>query len=775
MSCVIVVTCLGTLLAFLAVRAFLRGSLPQLQGEVRLSGLRASVSVVRDELGAPTITGEGRMDVAYAMGFVHAQERFFQMDLLRRAGAGELSALLGTGALALDTERRRHRFRARAEAAFARLPARQQQLLSNYVLGVNSGLSALASRPFEYGLLRARPAPWTEVDSLLVIWTMYFDLQGLQESRKLVRAWLRARMTPSQWSFFLPEASDYDAPLDADHCSTPKVALPVSSPDWFGSALRAESVLPQMGWVGSNGCALAGHRTADGCALVLNDLHMGFTLPNLWFRARLVCRDQAGLSQNIVGVTLPGAPLVVAGSNSHVAWGFTNSFGDYVDVVELQRDPQNPRRFKTPSGWELADAFEEVLAVRGGKSEKLWVLECSLGPIRQVGDRFYAIHWIAHDRDAVDMGLFEMEQAQTLEQAQRVANRSGMPGLNMLAGDRAGQIGWTIAGTLPARNAFSAIRATWQGLRAADHYPRVINPPGGQLWSANSLHLASTSQNIVGDGGADLGARARQLRDALSNINDATEAHAYAILHDDRAQFMAEWRDRALRALDEVSVRGNPRRLEFRRLLREGWSGHADVESVGYRLARAYLDSIYLEMFGELDSLLNGHAPGLTFALANPRWPVVAACLLDAAPDGWLTNGNSWRKLELAAVDRAIEQVIRNHCSLSAATWGRYNAAHIAHPFARSLPGLKRWLSAPGDPLAGDEHMPRVAVQGVGSAACFVVSPGHEERGIFNMPGGQSGHPLSPYFLAGHAAWVAGRPLPLLPGKPRYRLVLKPE
>ncbi|QNM97964.1 penicillin acylase family protein [Chitinimonas koreensis] len=780
------------LLLAMSLWLFLRGSLARLDGEVAADGLAAPVSIARDARGVPLIAGRQRLDVAYATGYLHAQERFFQMDLLRRVAAGELAELVGAAALELDRDHRLHRFRARAEATLATLPAAERQLLARYAAGVNDGLAALSARPFEYGLLRQPPRPWREADSLLAIWAMYFDLQGNLQERELARGWLAGHASAEQLAVLLPEASAYDAPLDADSVSYAPPPWPAAAPAWFGRPEpdRRAAAFDRHDAVGSNNWALAGSRSAHGAALVANDMHLGLRLPNTWFHAALAFDGADGRPRRVAGVMLPGAPVIVAGSNGQVAWGFTNSYGDYLDLVELERDARDPRRFRTAAGWETARSTVERIAVHGAEPVELTVLETSLGPLRRVGGRVYAVHWVAHMPGAVNLGLAAMEDAGDLAAAQAVANRAGMPGQNMLAGDRAGRIGWTIAGPLPSRSAGwaqtfpypaeQAARLGWQALRPAADYPRLLDPAAGQLATANARQLAGADAAKLGDGGFDLGARVRQIRGDLAALGQARpdgksdERALHDVGLDDRALFMAAWRDRALAALDEAAVAGRPARAEFRHLLREGWTGHAGVDAVGYRLARGFLDGLYVESFGQLDAQLET-AVQADFAQANPRWPVLLARLLDERPAGWLTGHADWRALQLAAIDRAIAEATRDGQPLAAASWGQRNTADIAHPFARLLPPLRRWLAAPADALAGDRHMPRVAASGFGQSERMVVAPGHEEAGILSMPGGQSGHPLSPYFLAGHAQWVRGEPVPFLPGPAVHTLRLVPR
>jgi penicillin G amidase len=201
---------IGCTAAWLLVRA----SLPVLDGRAQASGLAAPVTVDRDALGVPTISGVDRGDLAYATGFVHAQDRFFQMDLLRRSAAGELAELVGPGALDLDRRNRVHRFRTRAAAMLAALPADQRRLLDLYAAGVNDGLGALSARPFEYLVLRSAPAPWRPEDSALVVYAMYFELQYAELRSTVARGLLRERLADDVFALLLPGASHWDAPLD---------------------------------------------------------------------------------------------------------------------------------------------------------------------------------------------------------------------------------------------------------------------------------------------------------------------------------------------------------------------------------------------------------------------------------------------------------------------------------------------------------------------------------------------------------------------------------
>lgn len=776
-------------LALLGAWLTLRASLPQLEGTRHAPLLSAPVTVARDGDGVPLISGANRLDLAYATGFVHGQERFFQMDLLRRSAAGELAELFGPRALPLDRAHRLHRFRARAAAVLQRMTPAERDFIERYVAGVNAGLDTLGARPFEYLLNGAAPRPWTAADSLLVVWAMYLDLQGNQPSRELARGWLAQHLDPAQRAFLLPDGSPWDAPLDAPALALATVPIPATAPAWWGrkDAVPARQVAG-IGFtdsVGSNNYALAGSRTASGAAIVSDDMHLGLQLPNIWYRLALRFPDEGGVPRRLVGVSLPGAPpLVIVGSNGRVAWAFTNSYADTLDLVRLQKDPAHAGQVRTPSGWEAPAEHVETILVKGRAAERLVVRETSLGPIREAGGALYAVHWVAHSPDALNLNHLKLERADTLDEALDAAAADGIPAQNIVVGDARGNIGWTVAGALPRRAQGGTVVSfplaaegavpTWDGFLAPGKHPRVVNPPGGQLVTANSRQLDGPAAAVLGDAGFDLGARTRQLRDHLAQLGPRTDvAAAFGAALDDRALYVAEWRRRALAALDDAAVAGHPQRLAFRRLLQTSWDGRASVESVGYRLAQQFRWSLHDLLFAGVNAEMKTLDPKATMLAATTRWSDVVARLLDERPAAWLPAGYaSWHDLELAAVDRTIMEVTSGGVPLAQATWGRKNTAAIAHPFTMALPFLARWLGAPPDPLPGDANMPRVAGPRFGQSERLTVSPGREEEGLFDMPGGQSGHPLSPFFLKGHADWVQGRAKPLLPGTAVYTLTL---
>jgi len=766
------------------VRHALTASLPMLEGEVAVAGLGAEVVIERDAIGVPTIRGETREDVARGLGFVHAQERFFQMDLLRRQGAGELSELFGAAALEADRAARLHRFRHRARRAVEALPAAHRRILDAYVDGVNAGLDALRDVPFEYLLLRLDPEPWRAEDSMLALYAMYFTLNDSTGGRESALGIAADVLEPELLAFLAPAGTSWDAALDGSRIEPP----PMPGPADLGVDLKApaggDEPETDLAAVGSNNWAVAGSRTADGRAIVANDMHLPLGVPNTWFRARLVWPggDGCGDRHEITGVTLAGTPAVVAGSTGRVAWGFTNSYGDWSDLVILETDGGG---YLTADGPRPFDVVVETIDVRGADPVELEIRNTIWGPVIDEDHlgRPRALRWIAHDVEAANLGLLGLEHAPDLESAMAVANRTGIPPQNFICADHTGRIGWTIIGRIPDRIGFSGrVPTSWaDGSRGWDGYlepgaaPRIIDPVDGVLWSANNRTLGGEALAALGDGGYDLGARAHQIRDDLLTLDTARETDMLAIQLDDRAVFLERWRSLALEVLTDDAVAADPDRARFRELLRDTWTGRASIDSQAFRLVRAFRFEVFERVYGRL--MADCAQVDDRFSISRfTQWEGALWRMVTERPANLLgPDDESWGAVLLEAIDatnRYLTDEVGDDPGLW--TWGRRNTLRMQHPISRAVPQLAGWLDMAPVELPGAGRMPRVQSPTFGASERFAVSPGKETDAYFHMPGGQSGHPLSPHYRDGHDAWVEGRPTPFLPGDTVTVLTLVP-
>ena len=770
-------------LAALGLWLALRGSLAQLDGERTLASLGAPADLQRDARGYLTITAESRLDVARALGFVHAQERFFQMDLMRRNAAGELSALVGAKALPLDRQRRLHRFRHRAEAGLATLPADERALLDAYVSGVNAGLAALGTRPPEYLLLRQQPQPWVAADTVLVAYGMYLDLQGSQGRDDLATGLLRDAVPADWYAFLTQHSADWQAAMD-DSRVTP-IPLPAGPlPEALRAARTAcsDCSLQDARDIGSNNFAVAAAHGADGRAILADDMHLGLRSPGTWFKARMRWKD-AGGSRDVAGVTLPGAPLLVVGSNGRVAWGFTNTTSDWADVVTLKLNAAGSHYLAGGTEKPLVRVTERI-EVAGEAPVDHVVLESEWGPVmpqKAPAGQAYVLRWVAHDREGMNLHLMHMETAANVDEAAAVAVGAGMPAQNLMLADTAGRIAWTVAGAMPRRvgvddmdrpQDWSDGRSRWQGYLAASEQPRIVDPADGRLWTANSRMVGGDALKLLGNGGYDVGARGQQIRDALRAQDKLDEAALHAIQLDHRALFLQRWRRLLLEQVltpEFVAAQG----LADYRAEVEKSADAARPDAVGYLLVRAFRLQALKSMFAPLAGLLEAQGLKLTdlkMVPETPGWALVQA----ARPDTLPTAFKTWPELLQRAVLDSRKELLEQYGSLAGANWGADNRTAMRHPLSAAVPPLAGWLDQASQGMAGDSHMPRVHNHGHGQSERMVVSPGHEERGILVIPGGQSGHPLSPFYRSDHAAWLAGEPLPFLPAQTAHRLVLRP-
>jgi penicillin amidase len=769
----------------------IKQSLPRIDGVLPAPGLAAAVLIERDAAGRPVITAGSRLDLAFATGFLHGQDRFFQMDLSRRFAAGELSDLFGEVAVGQDIKARRFGFRAVARRVLETSPPDERAIVEAYARGVNAGRGSLAARPWEYLLLRAEPREWAPEDAVLVVHSMWWQLQygnvtAELDRRRLERAAARsadAEAAHTLVAFAYAGHSDWDTPnysaegscvragcMDDSRVLThPFPALlrfnvAAAKPD----AAPADADEPKT--PGSNSWAVAGPHTKTGVALVANDMHLDIGVPAIWYPARLIA-DSAGL--DIAGVTLPGTPALVAGSNRHVAWGFTNSYGDFSDV-----------RFAPCSDPGYAVRREQI-AVKGANDVVVEFRDA--GPAVVLDGEEYAddvasgecaqVAWLASRPESTNFALLGIENAKTVDDVLELAPRIGIPGQNAVIGDASGRIAWTLFGRVPRGTGPDRLFGAVEYRDAMDH-PRLADPPVGRLWTANQRIVDGPLEIVMGDdeidvgaGGYDIGARARQIRDGLVGLTQpATEADMLEIQLDSRALFIARWRNLLLALLDEEAMRDSVPRREFRDQISQ-WKPNAEADVVGYRLVREFRGEV-------LDSLWNALVAGLLGPEMDMRRPAAFEGagwrLANERPTMIAPPGGDWRAFLLARLDAATQSLIKECGTLASCTFGKRKPVAIRHPLSRAVPFLSRWLDMPVRELAGDHHMPRVQDGPFGASERFAVSPGREDEGYLQLPGGVSGHPLSPFYRSGFDDWAEGRPTPFLPGPAVHRLELMP-
>lgn len=746
--------------AVIGIYVTLKLSLPQLDGEVISPLIEHPATLNRDALGQSVITAQSRDEAMFLLGYAHAQDRFFQMDLQRRMAAGELAEWLGEAALKVDKANRFHQFRQRANTIFTSLPESQKQLLTHYSQGVNAALAASKTRSFEYLLTGFSPKPWVPEDSILTIFSMYLDLQGNNIKRDIALSLIEEKLGTRMVNFLL-QSSQYQAAIDGSRvvkpATTPSLILPEQTND-----TTALTPLDFSAEVGSNNWIVGGNLTPSHSALVANDMHLGLRVPIIWYRAQL---NYPRYSQQVTvtGVTLPGVPGVIVGTNGHIAWGFTNSYIDVADWVRVA-DPSQ------------IEEVEETLMV-GSQAHNYTRLESPWGPVKQVDGQYYALQWVAHQPYAVDIELADLDTQTTVSDALSVIKTLGMPVQNVVIGDTQGNIAWTLAGAVPQRvapqNTAVDSKFAQMGWQVDEpQLPIVQNPKHDRIWTANSRVVSAEGLQRFGDGGYALGARSVQIRDRLFDYQQFDEARFYQIQLDNEARFLQPWHS-LLKTLLQRNSGHYANDLEAL----DNWGSCACAESIGYTLVRQFRQQLIASVYAPIRQVLDNEQ--LTFSpLLRYVEPGIWQ-LIRKEDSSWLPEGETdWQQFMLTQYDQAksaLQDTYGNEPELTSLAWGKVNALQVSHPFAPQIPFVGTLLNMPAVPGFGDSYMPAVQRTAFGASQRFFVQPGQLESAVLTLPGGQSGHPLSTFYTAGFEDYAQHRMTPLLPGKTEHSLAFTPQ
>ena len=781
-----VLLALVVLLAVAAV-VVLRRSLPPGRESHAVQGLEVPLTIRYDSLGVPTILAGNPNDLAFGQGYAHARDRRFQMEMIRRSAAGRLSEVFGARALGLDRESRTLGFGEIADSLLPHLSPGRRARFTAYAAGVNAWDRTHPAPP-EFLALGIPLEPWRTEDFALVLASMFRDLQYEGENERMV-AVLDQALPRVLVDFLTPDATPMDVVLAAGAAPAPPPTPAPSVVDMrtvasavgldagaLGLAMRSDPMRGEPAR-GSNNWVIAAGRTAHGHAIMAGDPHLGLSVPIIWHRQRL---EAPGVA--ITGITLPGAPDVVMGSNGRVAWSMTNVEGDFIDFVRVRAADAETLTYAGPAGPEPFRIRREIIRVKGARPETLNVRGTRWGPVvgPATGGGWLAIQWVALDASAYDFDMIEMARSGDVGQLVRAFNGFFGPAFNLVAADAGGRIGWRIIGRIPRRAGFDARRpregampgAGWWGYLPQDSMPRALDPAEGFLVTANQRTVGGENWQRVGSGAAAPW-RARRIHDVLASRDDWDVAASAALQNDvDDAMLGGTWQ--ALdRALTPGAAGRDSSRAAMRRLL-DAWDHRADTTSAPHAFLRYARLALHEMLLAPL--VAPCLAVDSSFAYSWPVEDEVVRRLLGERPAHLLdARFADFDALALAAADSAAARLARRVPGrpLEGIRWGDLNRARIRHPIGAAVPALARWFNMPDAALAGGSAIVRVARPSTGASMRMVVELGGESR--FALPGGQSGHFLSRNYGDGFADWVAGRYGALEPGRARGETRLRPR
>jgi penicillin amidase len=749
---------------------YLRQSLPQTEGEIRLPGLGAPAEVMRDRYGIPHIFAASLEDASFALGYVHAQDRLWQMEMSRRIAAGRMAELLGAGALEADRFLRTLGVRRSAEANLRVLDIETRRLLDSYAAGVNAYLASGPVLPPEFWLTGAQPEPWTPADSIGWVKMMAWDLGG-NFRNELLRMSLARKLPLERIHQILPPYPGEQPPVIAD------------LKELYGTlerdAVQLAQFAPDNDGLGSNNWVVSGARSASGKPLLANDPHLGLTAPPVWYFAHISVPGT-----NVIGATLPGVPGVILGHNERIAWGFTNTGPDVQDLYIEKLDATGG--YVAPEGRRPFRVIEETIRVKGAAPEKLRVRISRHGPVisdvlRTAQDAAPRGHVIAFAWTAL------AEDDRTMQAALKFARAGGWEGFlaaardfqspqqNIVYADVEGNIGFVAAGRVPVRKPANDLKGLapapgwlaqydWDGYLPFDELPRSFNPASGAVVTANHRITPPDYAHFIS---SDWQPPYRA--DRIQRLLDAAPRHSPQSF----ARIQADVVSLAMRDLLPRLLATRPRSEDARKALAllGKWDGAMAPERseplIAWAWWRELTRAIYADELGDafranwlsravfLGNVLSGDS-ALALWCDNVRTAAVETC----------------EEVLALSLEAALADLARRHGGDQARwRWGEAHAARHEHrPFGRQ-PLLAMLFDirvpSPGDAYTvnvgrnnlNDEAQPFANRHAASLRAIYDLSD--LERSLYIHSGGQSGNILSDHYEAFTEAWARNEYIPM--------------
>jgi penicillin G amidase len=797
---ILIVLLLG-LIAFAYFAA--RSALPQLDGNLAVKGLSAPVKVTRDRQGVPAIEAATLEDLFFAQGYVTAQDRLWQMDVMRRFGAGELSEILGEDTLKIDREQRILGLRAAATKSLTLAAQSNQSYFAAYARGVNAFIEAHQnSLPIEFRILRYSPKPWQPEDSIVIANQMVKDLNYYTFGDALAREKILAKLGPDLTADLYANRSWHDRPPtvmresaddqqnqsdsgdqdddDDDDDSGPDNAVTQRSgalPMWARHAPEAVN--------GSNDWVVSGAHTVTGKPLLSNDMHLGHQMPNLWYEAHL----KSG-ALDVAGVTLPGLPFVIVGHNQRIAWGFTNVGPTVADAFIENFNAQGA--YQTPQGWQQPEHREEVIHVKGKPDVVVDVKLTRHGPVVSElipGEtRQIALRWTLYD--GLHMPFFDVDSAQNWEDFRKAFSQLDAPGQNVVYADVDGNIGYQTTGRVPIRAAGDGslpVNGTddahaWTGYIPFDKLPSIYNPLSGVIATANGrITPDDYPYSISAEWEAPW--RTARIYHVLESGRKFAPSDMLALENDVQSENDLYVAERFVYAVDHAA-KPSTRARQAADLMRN-WDGRMQASSAAA--------TISVRSAQQLTRLLLeprlGAAPDdpkqqeTTLSWKSYAWEMRTVWLQNVMlhqPRRWLPEKYlNFDELLNAAVEAAVNGPDAPK-DLNSWRWGAVNAIDIEHPVLGKIPLMGRWTAPGVKEQSGSGYTVKAVTRHHGPSERFTANLADLDQSTLNTVTGQGGNFLSPYYMDQWQAWYQGSTFTLpftqtaVEANGAHRLVLEP-
>ncbi len=772
---------------------FIYRPLPQLDGSISLAGLQKEVTVERDNWGVPHIRAASLVDAVEAQGYVMAQDRLWQLDLMRRASRGQLSEIVGPLALKSDKQFRTFGFSRAADRDFAAMDKDSRALMEAYARGVNAFIVQHQNNlPLEFTLLKYKPQPWQPTDSLVIAGYMYQTLTDTWE-RELDRAKVQERVGAdrskdlfavdapmdhfvigdpgvsndgSQASRVDPDDDDDDDDMPTD--SILKAAAPgvsgIRAPETFADVTSAlwpsiqgyleETQSEIRKGLGSNNWVVSGAHTATGKPLLANDTHLELSIPPIWYEIHLTAPKY-----NAKGFTLPGAPLIVIGHNDRIAWGFTNNGADVQDLYIETFNPASPDEYRVNGKWTKAQVFDEAIHVKGQADEHLKVVVTRHGPVvHSEGDKAYTLRWTALEPGGLGNTYNWLSTATNWHEFREVMKRVWGPGQNAVYADVEGNIGYVMAARVPIRKKGRGEVPVpgdtddyeWTGYIPFEQLPQALNPDNGLIVTANARAVGPNYKPYLTDRWEEPYRTAR----IYDLLHDKTNLRPIDMLkvETDTFSFPHVFLADQLSAAAKTVQPKDPRARKLVDGLKD-WNGIADADSslVSFLVMarRAALDLILEPYLGKDTNLYEWRSTAFLQKVLTDRLAK------------WLPpTYKNYDELLAATADRAVSMLAEQTKSerVEDWQWKDLNSLDMLHPIGREG-FLKHLLSITGKPQSGTGYSVRAATKRHGPSMRFIANLANWDDSILLIPAGESGQVGSGHYTDQFAYWYEGKPI----------------
>jgi len=771
---------------------FIYRPLPQFDGSISLPGLQQQVTVDRDGWGVPHIQAASPEDAAEAQGYVMAQDRLWQLDLLRRVARGQLSEILGERTLQIDKDFRTLGLGRVADREATSLEPEPRKILEAYARGVNQFIDQhQGNLPLEFSMLRYKPQPWKSADTLAISGYMYRTLADTRE-REINRAKVTARAGADR----AKDLFSVESPLDHFVVGDPNVpndgsqrtasdpdedddddmqpdtvfkaglvkpngaSLEKGAPDLTSELarsvvefLKATNNEVRAG-LGSNNWVVSGAHTATGKPLLANDTHLELMMPSIWYEVHVTAPGW-----NVKGFALPGSPMVIIGHNDRIAWGFTNNGADVLDLYIETFNPAAPDEYHAKGAWAKAQIIDETIRVKGRSDEHLQVVVTRHGPVvHREGDKGYAMRWTATEPGGLANSYTWLGTARNWKEFREAMKRVWGPAQNAVYADVEGNIGYVMAARVPTRKKGHGEVPVpgdpddyeWTGYIPFEQLPQALNPDSGLIATANARVVGPNYKPYLTDRWEEPYRTAR-IYDLLHDRHDLRVEDMLKVQTDTYSYphvFLAE---QLLAAAKTVKPR-DPRAQQLIDGLKD-WNGIADANSPQSSFLFAARNSA-LKLV--LEPVLGEEA-----ALYQWRSTTFLQRTLTDRPSIWLPAAyKNYDELLAAAADDAVKKLAENSKSdlVDDWAWKKFNSLDMFHPLGRD--GLlKTFLSITGKPQSGTIYSVRAASKTHGPAMRFVANPANWDESILLIPSGESGQPGSSHYSDQFSYWYEGKPI----------------